>query len=113
MSAARHLAHKLEAEQRHKRSLVFTELGSAIRRSSTRIDFPYRDRSKSDVLCTARIVVVQTGSKRSADIKGVHCNGIPSEILSFEQVTRTLSHAVKQAAPDARKSLHEYDKSLS
>jgi hypothetical protein len=113
VSAARHLAQKLEQKQRRERSLVFTELGHAIRRSSNRIDFPYRDRSTSDVVCDARIVVVQTGSSRSADLKGVKCHGIPTEILNYEAVTRSLRNAVKAAAPDVRQSFKRYDKSLS
>ena len=113
VSVARHLAHKLEAKQRRERSLVFIELGKPHRRSSTRIDFPYRDRSTSDVLCTAKIVVVQTGSKRSADLRGAACHGIASEILGFERATRAVKHAVTDAAPDVRKSFDRYDKSLS
>jgi hypothetical protein len=113
VSAARHLAHKLEAKQRKERSLVFTELGKPHRRSSTRIDFPYRDRSTSDVLCTATIVVVQNGSKRAADLRDAACHGIPSEILGFERATRAVKHAVTDAAPDVRKSFDRYDKSLS
>jgi hypothetical protein len=113
VSAARQLAHKLEAKQRRERSLVFIELGKPHRRSANRIDFPYRDRSTSDVLCTARIVVVQTGSKRSADLADVTCKGIPSEILDFEKATRDLRTAVTEAAPEVRKSLHRYDGSLS
>ena len=113
VSAAKKLAQKLEEKQRRERSLLFTDLGHAIRRSATRIDFPYRDRSTSDVLCVARIVVIQTGNKRSADIKGVKCHGIPTEILNYEAVTRSLRNAVKNARPDVRDSFARYDKSLS
>ena len=113
VSAARKLAHKLELKQRRERSLVFTELGDAHRRSANRIDFPYRDRSSSDVLCIARIVVTQTGTKRSANLTDAKCHGIPTEILDFEAVTRALRNSVKAAAPDVRKSLTRYDRSLS
>jgi hypothetical protein len=113
VSAARKLAEKLEQKQRKERSLVFTELGKPNRRSANRIDFPYRDRSTSDVLCIARIVVVQSGGKRSADLRGAKCHGIPTEILDFEAVTRALRNSVKDAAPAVRQSLSRYDKSLS
>jgi hypothetical protein len=112
VSAAKKLAQKLVKKQRRERSLVFAQLGEPKRRSSTRIDFPYRDRSTSDVLCEARIVVVQTGSRRNADIRGAKCHGIPSEILSFEAVTRSLRKAVKAAGPDVRRSLNRYENSL-
>ena len=113
VSAAKKLAHKLEEKQRRERSLVFTQLGDPVRRSSTRIDFPYRDRSTTDVLCVARIVVVQTGDRRNADIRGAKCHGIPTEILNFEAVTRSLRKAVKAAAPEVQKSLDSYGKSVS
>lgn len=113
VSTARALAHKLEAKQRKQRSLVFTELGKPARRSATRIDFPYRDRSTRNVLCTGRIVVKQSGSHRSAELVDPSCHGIPSEILAFERATRHLRSAVTGAAPDVRASLERYDSSLS
>jgi hypothetical protein len=113
VSAAKKLAHKLVEKQRRERSLVFAYLGDPKRRSSTRIDFPYRDRSTTDVLCLARIVVVQSGDKRNADIRGAKCHGIPTEILNFEAVTRSLRKAVKAAGPDVRKSLARYEQAVS
>jgi hypothetical protein len=109
---ARHLAQKLEAKQRRERSLRFTQLGHATRRSSQRIDFDYRDRSTSDVLCDAVIVVVQHSDHRAADIRDAHCHGIPSEILLYEDVTRDLRHAAKKRAAEVRNSLVDYDQSL-
>jgi hypothetical protein len=110
---ARTLANRLAAKQRRQRSLVFAEVGRATRRSSSRIDFSYRDRSTSDVLCTARIVVVQTGSSRSADIRGAACKGIASEYLRFEKLSRDLSHSVSDKAGKVQKSLRHYSKSLA
>jgi hypothetical protein len=112
VSAAKSLAEKLRAEQKRKRSLLFTELSGPIRRSSSRIDFHYRDRSKSNVLCTARIVAVQTGSSRSAKFTNVSCHGIPGEVLAFESASRKLAGDVSAAGPGVRHSLHAYDNSL-
>jgi hypothetical protein len=112
VKAARHLAQKLEAKQREERSLKFTSLGRAHRRSSRRIDFPYKDRSTKDVLCKAKIVVVQSGDDRSADIRDVECDGIPSELLAYEKVTRRMRHRVREAGDDIRESVRDYDKSL-
>jgi hypothetical protein len=111
--AARHLAQKLERKQREERSLKFTHLGDAHRRSSNRIDFPYRDRSTKDVLCNAMIVVVQSGGDRSADLRDVACDGIPSEILTYEKVTRKMRHRVRQAADEVRKSIDDYRKAVA
>jgi hypothetical protein len=112
VTTARHLAQKLANKQRQERSLRFTHLGRPHRRSSSRIDFDYRDRSTKDVLCNATIVVVQTSDSRSADMKDVACDGIPSEILSYEKVTRTMRNRARKALDDVRKSEDDYDKSL-
>jgi hypothetical protein len=117
VKAARKLAHELEAKQREQRSLVFQQLGKAARKSSTRIDFPYRDRSTKDVLCTATIVVtqrgtVQTGRHRSADLRDIHCHGIPSEILAYEDATSALRQWVKSHRQDVQDSLDRYDQAL-
>ena len=94
VSQARALAKKIVAKQRKQRSLVFTQLGDPVRKSSSRIDFPYRDRSTSNVLCTARIVVVGNSSSRRADLKDSSCHGIPSDVLAFERASRALAHSV-------------------
>ena len=112
VKVARHLARKLEAKQRRERSLRFTELGDPHRRSSSRIDFPYHDRSTDDVLCSATIVVVQSGDSRNAEMRSVSCHGIPSEILSYEQVTRHMRHAVRKRASDVQRSTRDFSRSL-
>ncbi|HKP91435.1 MAG TPA: hypothetical protein VJT75_15830 [Thermoleophilaceae bacterium] len=110
---ARRLAEKLEARQREERSLKFTSLGKPHRRSSGRIDFPYKDRSSRDVLCRAKIVVVQTSDSRHADLRDIDCEGIPSELLAYEKVTRRMRHRVREAGHDVRSSLVDYETSLS
>jgi hypothetical protein len=111
--SARHLAQKLADKQRSERSLKFTHLGGAHRRSSTRIDFPYSDRSSKDVLCEAAIVVVQSGGGRHADMHDVACHGIPSEILAYEKVTRRMRHRARQQADAVGKSMDDYGKELA
>ena len=111
-SKARHLAERLARQQREKRSLRFTELGHAHRVSSSRIDFRYADRSTDNVLCRATIVVVQTSDSRHADLTDVACHGIPSEVLSYERVTRHMRSDVKDRAGDVSRSVHDYDSSL-
>ena len=110
---ARHLAHKLVVKQHRERSLVFTHLGRPHRRSATRIDFAYEDRSTADVLCLARIVVRQTSGKRNADLVGAKCHGIPSEVLAYEDVTRRLAKDLPDFTGRVRKSLGRYDKSVA
>jgi hypothetical protein len=112
VKVARHLAQKLEAKQHRDRSLKFSRLGDAHRVSSRRIDFRYRDRSTDDVLCKAKIVVVQSGDQRSADLRDVNCDGIPSEILAYERVTRKMRHRVRHAGDAVRKSDRDYLKAV-
>jgi hypothetical protein len=109
----RHLADRLAAKQREERSLKFNRVGSAHRRSSNRIDFPYRDRSSKDVLCKATIVAVETNDNRSADIRDVDCAGIPSEILAYEKVTRKMRHRVRTRADEIADSMDEYGKAVA
>ena len=115
-STARTLAQKLVDQQKRERSLIFAELGKAHRRSATRIDFGYRDRSTDNALCLAQIVVVQTQSggktHRAADIRNAKCHGIPGFILDVEDLTRALRNDVKAAKPTVLESLDRYDKSL-
>lgn len=110
---ARHLAHKLVVKQRHERSLLFTHLGKPHRRSSTRIDFRYTDRSTDDVLCTAKIVVRQTSGSRHADLTGAKCHGIPSDILGYERVTHRLGQSLPNFFGRVQKSLGRYNKSVA
>jgi len=111
---ARALAEKIVAQQRHKRSLVYAQLGDPVRKSSSKIVFAYRDRSTSNVLCTARIVVVaQSSSSRRADLKGSQCNGIAGDVLAFERASRLLAHSVKgDLGANVRKSRRHYQSSL-
>jgi hypothetical protein len=113
VKSARHLAQKLADKQKRERSLKFAVLGDAHRVSSNRVDFPYRDRSSKDVLCTAKIVVEESNDQRSADLRGVSCDGIPSEILAYERVTRKMRHRVKEMAAELRTSDRDYARSLA
>jgi hypothetical protein len=112
VKTARHLAQKLADKQERERSLKFTHLGGAHRVDSNRVDFPYSDRSSKDVLCKATIVVEQTSDRRSADLRGVRCDGIPSEILAYEKVTRKMRHRVRERADDVRDSAEALERSL-
>lgn len=113
VSTARTLAHRLVVKQRQKRPLLFARLGHAVRHSSQRIDFGYSDRSTDNVLCTARIVVVQSGSSRHADLTGARCNGISSEVLGYESAARRLARYVADHASALRRSLRRYKRSLA
>lgn len=110
---ARHLAQKLADKQERERSLKFARVGDAHRRSSNRIDFDYRDRSSKDVLCNATIVVKQTSDERSADLTDVDCNGIPSEILAYEKVTRKMRHRVRERGDEINASVDDYNEALA
>jgi hypothetical protein len=110
---AGHLAHKLVVKQRRERSLLFAHLGKPKRRSSTRIDFAYEDRSTDDVLCVARIVVRQTSGSRHAELVGAKCHGIPSDVLGYERVTGKLAQSLPNFYTKVQKSLDRYHKSVA
>jgi hypothetical protein len=89
---AKVLAKRLAQKQVRGRNVVSFHLQRASRVSDETLVFPYDDRTKDDVFCTARVVVRSTTSGRITTIKArftrVRCNGIPSEVLRFEALTR-------------------------
>lgn len=89
---AKVLAKKLAQKQVRGRKVVSFHLQQPSRIGSTTLVFPYDDRTKDDVFCTALVVVKSTTSGRFTTIKArftkVKCNGIPSEVLRFEALTR-------------------------
>jgi hypothetical protein len=90
---AKVLAKRLAQKQVQGRNVVSFHLTSARRVSPTRIVFAYDDRTGDHVFCTARLVVDQAVRGRittiSARFSGQRCNGIPSDVLAFEAITRT------------------------
>ena len=89
---AKVLAKRLANKQLKGRHVVSYHLQRATRVNSTRIVFPYDDRTRDNVFCTSVIVVTRTVSGRitttRAKFTHVTCNGIPSEVLKFEALTR-------------------------
>jgi hypothetical protein len=89
---AKVLAKKLAEKQVRGRNVVSFHLQRPVRVSATQLVFPYDDRTKDNVFCTAAVVVKSTTSGRFTTIKArftqVKCNGIPSEVLRFEALTR-------------------------
>jgi hypothetical protein len=89
---AKLLAKRLANKQLKGRHVVSYHLHRAVRSSSTRIVFPYDDRTRDAVFCKSLIVVTRTVSGRftttRAKFTRTTCNGIPSEVLEFEALTR-------------------------
>jgi hypothetical protein len=89
---AKVLAKRLANKQLRGRHVISYHLLRAIRSSSTRILFPYDDRTRDNVFCKSVIVVTRTVSGRitttRAKFTATTCNGIPSEVLKFEALTR-------------------------
>src|SRR4051794_7695165 len=91
-SQAKALAKRLAEKQVRGRNVVSFHLQSASRLGAHKLVFPYDDRTADNVFCTARVVVTSATAGRTTTIKArftrVHCNGIPSEVLRFEAITR-------------------------
>ena len=68
--------------------------------SSTRIAFQYDDRTADNVFCTALLIVSQRTSGKITTIRarfaGQRCNGIPSEMLKYEAITRATQRAMRR-----------------
>jgi hypothetical protein len=86
------LAKRLAQKQVRGRDVVSFHLQQASRVGATKLVFPYDDRTKDDVFCTALVVVKSTTTGRITTVKArftkVLCNGIPSDVLRFEALTR-------------------------
>jgi hypothetical protein len=74
--------------------------------------FIYSDRSRQEVFCTARLVVEQSSTRRSAFLSAPRCNPIPPEALEMERATSALIRAVQGQAADVRRSIRAYEKDL-
>ena len=89
---AKTLAKRLAEKQVRGRDVVSYHLLLPDRVSSSRIVFQYDDRTTTNVFCTALVLVDQRVEGRfttiSARFTGQRCNGIPSEVLAFESITR-------------------------
>lgn len=89
---AKALAQRLADKQLRGRKVVSYHLQKAIRLGVNRIVFPYDDRTRDNVFCTSRIVVVQSRSGRFTNIRAkftrTRCDGIGTEPLKFEALTR-------------------------
>ena len=89
---AKNLAKRLAEKQVRGRDVISFHLRKARRVSSTRVVFPYDDRTLDNVYCTARLIVSSSTSGTTTTIRarftGQRCAGIPSEVLEFEAITR-------------------------
>jgi hypothetical protein len=89
---AKVLAKRLAQKQVRARNVISYHLQRASRLSANKLVFPYDDRTAEDVFCTARVIVTSRTRGRFTTTKarfaGVNCNGIPSEVLRFEALTR-------------------------
>jgi hypothetical protein len=98
-STATDLARQLAQKQVRGRHVVSQHLRKGKRVSATRVEFAYDDRTADHVFCTAVLIVDQTvrGRKTTtrARFSGQRCNGIPSEVLKFETITRQAQRAVR------------------
>jgi hypothetical protein len=97
---AKALATRLAEKQVRGRDVVSFHLLQPDRVSPTRIVFQYDDRTADNVFCTALLIVSQTTSGRTTTIRarftGQDCNGIPSEVLKFEAITRRAQRELRR-----------------
>jgi hypothetical protein len=89
---AKTLAKRLAEKQVRGRNVVSFHLLAPKRVSPTRFVFAYDDRTADNVFCTAVVIINQTVKGRFTTIRarftGQRCNGVPSEVLKFEAITR-------------------------
>ncbi|MEA2459068.1 MAG: hypothetical protein QOC95_2040, partial [Thermoleophilaceae bacterium] len=100
---AKGLATRLAEKQVRGRNVVSFHLLKARRVSSTRIVFPYDDRTTAHVFCTAVVIVDQAVTAKRTTIRarfsGQSCRGIPAEVLKFEAITRQTQRDLRGNTP--------------
>jgi hypothetical protein len=110
------LAKKLAAKQVRGRDIVSFHITSPRRHGRNRVTFRYDDRSTANVFCTSRIVVTRTVGKRKTVIRarfsGSRCNGIPSDVLQVEAVTRNTVRALRGTTQATAESLSSLERSV-
>jgi hypothetical protein len=100
---------KRVAERRKVRSWQLSE-ATSVRRN--RVTFIYSERHHDELFCTARLVVEQSSSRRSAFMAAPRCNPIPPEALEIERATGALIRAVQGQRADVRRSIRGYEKNV-
>jgi hypothetical protein len=115
LNTATKLAKKLGSTQvDSKRAVVRFHIYKGKRVSSRQINFPYDDRSRSNVYCQATIAVKLTGNTAKAQfvLPRAACQQIPEEVLAYESVTRSSARAVIARSAAIRASATAFTRSL-
>lgn len=109
LRTAERLAKRVALKEVRGRHIVAFHVSRPHRRSAREIDFAYNDRSRTNVYCTARLVVRITNVKTgSADARISHptCAPIPAAALAFEATTARALKQVHARRAAVNASLH-------
>ena len=106
------IATKLAKQVATKRKVRSWQVSEAISVRRDRVVFIYSDRTREEVFCTARLVVEQSTTRRSAFLSAPRCKPIPPEALAMERATSALIRAVQGQTADVRRSIRRYEKDI-
>jgi hypothetical protein len=110
---ARSLALRLARGVARERKVAVWHLSDPVKLRRDRAVFLYDDRSRTNVFCTAKIVIEQGSRVRRAFFAAGRCATVPGEALAMERVTLALVRAVRAKGPAVRRSLREYERQLA
>jgi hypothetical protein len=114
--AAKRLAVTLAEQQVRDRDVVSYHVRDAERIGRNRIVFAYDDRTANEVFCTAVIAVRRTVSaertRTRARFRGQECDGIPSDALEVEAITRALVRDLRGTEDATEASLRRVTRSI-
>jgi hypothetical protein len=111
-SDARRLALKLARQTAVERNAQSWQLSQALKVRPSRITFEYRERSRDEVFCKARLVVEQSSTRRRAFLAAARCAAIPAEALAIERATRAMIRSAEGQAPEMQRSHRRYRRDL-
>jgi hypothetical protein len=110
---ARPFAEKLARQVAKKREVRSWYVSEALTVGRKRVVFQYSDRSRSEIFCTARLVVEQSSTRRRAFISAPRCKPIPEEALAIEKATSAALRAAAGQGADVARSIRATEKDVA
>src|SRR5947209_1185411 len=116
LTTAEQVAKRLAQKEIRGRNIVAFHITKPHRRSSREIDFSYNDRSRSNIYCTARMIVTlrdpSTG-RVFARVTPPACRPIPTDALALEAVTARAVRATHARRGRVNAALASFRRSLA
>jgi hypothetical protein len=106
---ARDLALKLGRQVAKERDALSWRISDPVKVRSNRVVFVYSERGRDEGVCSADLVVRQSGNRYSADLVRSRCAPIPQEALAIERAVTEVLRRLKEKGVAVRDSVRAYE----